>query len=107
MTFQTIGSVDGQHKLPAPKQYVAISVLWGILFLLADTGFGKLAARLSMLVLLTATVLGPFGAKVVGFLNTISDKFAVPPAAPGTPGAGPGAAPYAPTAPSISPMKTA
>jgi hypothetical protein len=79
LTLQTIGSVDNKHKLPAPKQYVAISVLWAILFMLADTGLGKLAARLSLLILLTASMLGPFGKRLVDFLNLVSKNFAIRP----------------------------
>lgn len=95
LTLQTIGSVDAKHKLPAPKQYVALSVLWGILFLVADTGAGRVAARLSMLVLLTATVLGPFGKRLVQFLDTVANRFAIQPNS-GAPGAGP-AQPAAPS----------
>lgn len=79
VTTQTVGSVDGKHRLPAPKQFVAISVLWGILFLLADTGFGKIAARLSVLVLLTGMVLGPFGQVAIKFLNKVTNEFAITP----------------------------
>ncbi len=81
---QTVGSVDAKHRLPSPRQYVAITVLWGILLLMADTGLGKLAARLSTLILLTGMVLGPFGSTAVGFLNTIRDQFAIPPEGPPT-----------------------
>lgn len=78
-TVQTVGSIDSVHRLPAPKQFAAISVLWGILFLIADTGFGKLAARLSVLVLLTGMVLGPFGQVAVRFLNKVTNTFAITP----------------------------
>lgn len=77
LAVQTIGSIDGTHKLPAPRQYVAHTVVWSILFLLADTGLGRLAARLSVLILLTASIVGPFGAKAVGFLSMIAQRFAV------------------------------
>lgn len=96
ISFQTIGSVDARHKLPAPKQYVAICVAWCILFFAADTGAGKLASRLSMLILLTGTVAGPFGPRLVSFLQMIAQRFAVPPAqGQATPGAALGAAPSA------------
>lgn len=77
LTVQTIGSVDAKRKLPAPKQYVAIAVVWSVLFLLADTGLGRLAARLSVVMLLTAAVVGPFGARAIKFLETIAKRFAV------------------------------
>lgn len=75
LAVQTIGSVDGEHKLPAPKQYVAHSIVWGALFLAAEMGFGRLAARLSVLILLTATVVGPFGARLIAFLGMIANRF--------------------------------
>lgn len=79
IALQTIGSVDSKRKLPAPRQYVAIGAVWGILFMLADTGLGKVAARLSLLVLLTASVLGPFGKRFVTLAVGISQLFAVQP----------------------------
>ena len=108
LTLQTIGSVDVQHKLPAPKQFVAVSTLWGILFLMADSGLGKLAARLSLLVLLTASVLGPFGQKLVDFLNTVSKNFAVAPPQRGAGfgSASPGAGPAPNTTPYPNPLPT-
>lgn len=90
ITVQTVSSIDGQHRLPAPKRFVAISVVWGTLFFAAEIGLGKLAARLSLLILLTAMVVGPFGKLVINFLTTITKTFAIPPAqdsgVPGTPG---------------------
>lgn len=83
---QTIGSVDlpgyGTRKLPSPKQYVAIVVLWGILNLVADAGpsYAKFASKLSALVLLTGAVAGPFGSRAIGFLNLISHAFSLAPA---------------------------
>jgi len=79
VVLQTFGSVDAQRKLPAPRQYVAIGAVWGILFLLADTGLGRLAARLSLLMLLTASVLGPFGKRFVGIATAIAQQFAIKP----------------------------
>lgn len=72
---QTVGNVDSKHRLPAPRQFVAIGVLWGILFLMADTGYAKIAARLSVLVLLTGMIIGPFGKVVVGALTAVATKF--------------------------------
>jgi hypothetical protein len=93
----TIGSVDSKRKLPAPKNYAAVSVLWGILFLMHDTGLGRLAARLSLLVLLTASVIGPFGKRFITFLEMVAKRFAV------APGTGSGPVPTSPTEPSIIP----
>lgn len=75
IVIQTIGTVDTKHRLPAPRQFVAVSVLWGILFLLADTTMNKLAARLSVLVVLTGMVIGPFGRVAIGFLNAVAKNF--------------------------------
>lgn len=87
IVIQTYNAIDGQHRLPAPRKFVAIGAVWGVLFLLADVGFGKLAARLSMLILLTALVVGPFGNLLLRFFRTITDTFAVPPE-PDTPDPG-------------------
>lgn len=76
IAVQTIGSIDSKHRLPAPKQFAAISVLWGIFFLLAYTTLNRIAARLSVLVLLTGMVLGPFGKVAINFLRLIATKFA-------------------------------
>jgi len=73
--IQTIGTVDAKHKLPAPRQFVAVSVVWGILFLMADTAAKQIAARLAVLIVLTGMVVGPFGKVAVGFLNKISKDF--------------------------------
>lgn len=89
LALQTVGAIDGQHKLPAPRQYVAISVLWGAFFLLADTGLSRLVARLSVLMLVTASVIGPFGKKLVDFLDTVSQNFSISPAPTPTPGTAP------------------
>lgn len=75
LIVQTVGSIDTKHRLPAPRQFVAVSVLWGILFLMADTAMSKLAARLSVLVVLTGMVIGPFGKVAIGFLNKVAQDF--------------------------------
>lgn len=92
ISFQTIGSIDAKHKLPAPKQYVAICVAWCILFFAADTGAGRLASRLSGLILLTGMVAGPFGPRVVTFLQMVAQHFAISPPQPQAtaPGTAPG-----------------
>ena len=81
LALQSVGSVDSKHRLPAPRQFVAIGALWGILFLVADTGRAKLAARFSMLLLLTATVIGPFGLRVIRLLTQVARRFAIQPPA--------------------------
>lgn len=85
---QTLGSVDiftaGPRKMPAPRQYVAIATLWSILHMLAGSArYGRLAAHLSLLTLLTAMVLGPFGPQFLAFLNYVSAQFSLAPASPG------------------------
>lgn len=95
---QTIGSADiftrGPRKLPAPKQYVAIGTLWSILHLLEGGRYGRLAAQLSVLVLLVGAVLGPFGAQALAFLAYVSERFSLAPANP----AGASASPSGPPA---------
>jgi hypothetical protein len=70
----TIGAVSpfgGKVYLPSPRQYLATFLLWGIYGVLA--GFGdrtaRLAGRLSVVTLITAAVVGPFGRKAVAFLE--------------------------------------
>lgn len=74
VVLQTIGSIDmpgaGARKMPAPRQYVAIVVLWAILGLAADTGLRRPASRFALLLVLVGMVLGPFGQRAVSFLNT-------------------------------------
>lgn len=83
---QTIGSVDmpgtGGRKMPAPRQYVAIVILWTILSMIGDTDtWHRPAAVFSILATLTAMVLGPFGQRITSFIGdlagvaqTISDQ---------------------------------
>lgn len=99
LILQTIGTVDTQRRLPAPRQFAAISVLWGMLFLAADTGLGRVASRLSILVLLTASVVGPFGTRFVTFLTTIARQFAANPTTGAITPSTPGVAGVAPSGP--------
>ena len=98
---QTIGSTDiftpGPRKLPAPKQFVAIGVLWAILHMAVGTRFERPAAQLSGLVLLTAMVLGPFGPQFLAFLGYVSQRFSLAPANAG------GASSPSPAGPSTTP----
>lgn len=93
LILQTVGSVDlpglGPRKMPAPRQYVAIVVLWGILNMIADAGpsYARFASRLSVLVALTGAVAGPFGSRAVGLLQWLSQTFTLAPAT-ATPGGG-------------------
>lgn len=84
VVVQTIGSTDiftaGPRKLPAPKQFVAIGVLWSIFHLFEGTRLERTAAGLSALVLLSAMVLGPFGGVALGFLSYVSSRFSLAPA---------------------------
>ena len=87
VVLNTIGSIDppgsGGRKMPAPRVYVAAVVLWSILGLVAEAGSNqaRLAARLSYLVLATGALIGPFGKKLLGFLEGIATNFAVAPSA--------------------------
>jgi hypothetical protein len=81
--LQTIGSVDmpgkGPRKLPAPRAYVAIIVVWSTLHLVADAGMDQAAAVMGWILALTGAVAGPFGKTATGFLSTVATQFAVPP----------------------------
>jgi hypothetical protein len=89
--LQTIGAVDplqGPRKMPSPRAYVAVVVLWTILHMLAE-GSAKLArpaAALSVLTVIAATVIGPAGKTLVSFLNTVGGTFNLAPASTGAPG---------------------
>jgi hypothetical protein len=84
---QTIGSTDiftaGPRKLPAPKQFVAIGVLWSIFHLFEGSKYERTVSALSVLVLLSAIVLGPFGGVALGFLSYVSSRFSLAPAGSG------------------------
>lgn len=100
IALQTIGAIDmpgkGPRKLPAPRTYVAVIVLWSILGLVSDAGAAKAAAVMGWITVLTGAVVGPFGLTATNFLTTISSKF----------GVAPGGAPVSPTSPSVSPFGT-
>ena len=85
---QTIGNLDpfGGVKLPPPRAYVAILTLWGILGLVAQASpnAARWSSRLSVLVLLTAATVGPFGRKAIDFLNLIARQFPIAPPSPQT-----------------------
>lgn len=78
--IDTLGAIDpfgAKVYLPSPRRYVATFTLWGILGLISGFGDGasRLAGRLAAVVLLTATVLGPAGPKIVTFLNGAAEAF--------------------------------
>lgn len=82
---QTIGSVDmpgrGARKMPAPRQYVAILVAWLILELFSGIGENtkRAATSIGWALVLAGLVVGPFGQRLSGFLQTIAHNFpAVP-----------------------------
>jgi hypothetical protein len=86
LLVQAVGSTDiftpGPRKLPAPKQFVAIGVLWSIFHMAEGTRLARPAAALSLLVLVTAMVLGPFGPQFLTFLGYVSQRFSLAPATP-------------------------
>lgn len=81
---QTIGAVDmpgkGARKMPAPRAYVIILVAMGILQLIADAGYLRAAKAMAWVTVAVAAVLGPFGPRFVGFLNTVATNFSNSPA---------------------------
>lgn len=89
IVLQTIGSIDLPNsknapyavarKMPAPKQYVSIVVLWSTLHLLGDAGYGRPAAIVGWVLTLTGMVAGPFGTRFVSFLQTVAQQFPVNP----------------------------
>ena len=81
--LDTLGAIQtlGKVQLPSPRRYLATFLLWGILGLVA--GLHPRAARassqLSILVTLTALVLGQGGrtaAKLTGFLDRTANAAA-------------------------------
>lgn len=79
--LQTIGSIDmpgsGARKMPSPRQYVAVVVAWVILEIFAAMGQGarRASTAVGWLLVLTGMVVGPFGQRLVSFLNTVSQEF--------------------------------
>lgn len=102
IVVQTIGSSDiftkGPRKLPAPKQFVAIGVLWAIFHLFEGTRYARLASAAAVVTLLAGIVLGPFGGVVLSFLAYVSSRFSLVPASK----SGGGASEVSPSAPPSS-----
>lgn len=76
---QTVGAIAPGREiyLPPPAQYVATWVAWGILGFIASVSerMARAAAQLSVLIVLTMIVVGPFGKKAVSFLNSIAGRY--------------------------------
>lgn len=75
--LQTFGSFDpiagsGPRKMPSPAAYVPVVVTWGVLQLVADMGFKRGASKFGWLMVLAGVVIGPFGKKLIGFINWIA-----------------------------------
>lgn len=85
IAVQCMGAIDlpghGPRKLPAPKVFVAITVLWSIFGIMADAGAAKQAAIMSWVTLLTAMVVGPAGTTLNDFLKIVAQNFGTPPPA--------------------------
>lgn len=76
LLVQTIGSVDlpgrGPRKMPAPRSYLIILVGMGVLLTMADAGYGKAAKAMAWVTVLVATIIGPFGQKLISFFNGVA-----------------------------------
>lgn len=87
VALQTMGSVDmpgkGPRKMPSPRSYVAIIVLFTTLHLVSDAGAPRAAGMMAWVSVLAGMVLGPFGKTLSNFYNTIADQFAIPPPSTG------------------------
>ena len=83
VALQSMGSVDmpgsGPRKMPAPRSYVAIIVLFSTLHLVADAGAERAAGAMAWVTVLVGIVKGPFGDKLSNFFNTVADNFGIQP----------------------------
>lgn len=81
--LQTIGSVDmpgqGARKLPAPRAYVAIAILWTTLAFIAETRYSKFASRMAVALVIAGAVTGPFGKRFVSFIGSAANTFPTTP----------------------------
>lgn len=82
IVLQSIGSVDmpgrGARKMPSPRSYVAVLATWVILAVVADAGgqgAGRAAGATGWLLVTAGLVLGPFGQRAVGVMQTIAGQF--------------------------------
>ena len=84
MFLQTLGSVDvknGPRKLPAPKAYVPVIIVWAGLQIVADTGRERAASTASWVMVLAGLVLGPAGQRLVGFFSSVANQYGATPVA--------------------------
>jgi hypothetical protein len=85
VALQTMGSVDmpgnGARKLPSPRAYVAIIVMFSTLHLVADAGAERAASAMAWVTVLVGLVKGPFGGTLTNFFNNIATNFAISPSA--------------------------
>jgi hypothetical protein len=85
LLLQTLGAVDapgkGPRKLPAPRAYAAVLIVWTSLAFMADSGpVGARAARsMSWLLVLVTLVLGPSGKILTGFLAAAARDYGTTP----------------------------
>jgi len=81
VAIQTMRAVDmpgkGERKMPAPRSYVAIIVLFGTLQVIASAGAERAAGVMAWVTVLTGMVVGPFGKTLSNFYNVVADKFPV------------------------------
>jgi hypothetical protein len=60
VVIQTLNAIDlpghGPRKMPAPKTYVAIIVLWSTFGLMIDAGLGRAASAMAWVVVLVSLV---------------------------------------------------
>lgn len=88
--LQTIGSVDmpgrGPRKMPAPRNYVATMVTWGVLQLVSDMSdrAARAAKSVAWVIVLAGMVVGPFGSMISKALTSISNTYGAPPASADT-----------------------
>lgn len=79
--LQTIGSVDmpgrGERKLPSPRSYVSIIVLFSLLQIIASAGAQRAASVMAWITVLLGLVKGPFGKTAIDFLNNIAQNFGI------------------------------
>lgn len=85
MILQTLGAVDmpgsGPRKLPAPRAYAAILIVWTVLGMVADSSprMARPARTAAWVMVLATLVLGPAGQRLVSFLQDVATIYAPTP----------------------------